>query len=133
MWTWKPDGLIKVLFILKTNHTAGELFHAVKDSLKDKIYMYLGNGIVYIYEDTAIGGNLDVGTTQATTSINAYVNRAGHQGNVEMEPGWNTQGYINFNTTASDGLFFTATKDVIYMYCGLIIVYFLQTNNKCLR
>ena len=29
----------------KTNHTAGELYFAVKDSLKDKIYMYVGTDI----------------------------------------------------------------------------------------
>ena len=54
---WASQGFIHV----KTNHTAGELFFAVKDSLKDNTYMYLGNDIVYIYENTTIGGNLDVG------------------------------------------------------------------------
>ena len=74
--------------------------------------------------------NLDAGIAQATTSIKAYLNHAGHQGNVEIEARWNTQGYINFNTTASDGLLFIATKDVIYMYCGLnIINFYIPTTN----
>ena len=34
--------------------------------------------------DTTISGNLDVGPSQAVTSIKAYVNHAGHQGNVEF-------------------------------------------------
>ena len=63
MWKWKPDWLIKVFFQFKINNTAGEVFFAVKDSLRDKIYMYIGHGIVYFCEDTTIGNNLDVGAT----------------------------------------------------------------------
>ena len=79
---------------------------------------------LWIYDngDTSISGTLNVGPAQATTSIKAYVNHAGHQGNVEIEARWNTHGYINFNTTASDGLLFIATKYVICMYCGLNII-----------
>ena len=58
------------------------------------------------------------------TSIRAYVNHAGHQGNVEIEARWKSQGYVNFNTTNADGLLFAATKDVVYLYCGLDIIYF---------
>ena len=47
----------------KTNHTDGLLLFAVQGSLGDKVYMYMGNDIVYIYGDTAICGNLDVGST----------------------------------------------------------------------
>ena len=43
---------------------------------------------------------------------------------------WNTQDYINFNTTASDGLLFLAAKDVIYMYCVLNIVYFYKPTTN---
>ena len=57
-------------------------------------------------------------------------NHAGHQGNVEIEAMWNTQGYINFNTTASDGLLFIATKDVLYMYCGINNVYFYKPTTN---
>ena len=60
------------------------------------------------------------------TSIRAYVNHAGHQGNVEIEARWNSQGYLNFNTTNADGLLPAATKDVLYMYCGLNIIYFYK-------
>ena len=42
--------------------------------------------------NTTINGNLNVGPAQAVTSITAYVNHAGHQGNVETEAMWNTQG-----------------------------------------
>ena len=56
---WRDQGFIH----FKTNYTAGYLFFAVKDALRDKIYMYCGNDIVYIYENTTIGGDLDVGST----------------------------------------------------------------------
>ena len=41
-------------------------------------------------------GNLDVGTAQAVTSIKAYVNHAGHQGNVQIEARWKSQGCYSF-------------------------------------
>ena len=66
-----------------------------------------------------LSGNLEVGPSQAVTSIKAYVNHAGHQGNVEIKALWNSQGYVNFNTTNADGLLVIATKDVLYLYCGL--------------
>ena len=49
-------------------------------------------------------GNLDVGPSQAVTSIKAYVNHAGHQGNVEIKALWSSQGYVNFNTTYPGGV-----------------------------
>ena len=73
------------------------------------------------YKDTSIGGNLDVGITQAQTSIKAYANHAGYQGNVEIEARWKSQGFIHFSTTNPDGLLLTATKDDLYLYCGLNI------------
>ena len=53
---WRDQGFIH----FKTNYTAGYLFFAVKDALRDKIYMYCGNDTVHIYEDTTISGNLGV-------------------------------------------------------------------------
>ena len=53
---WANQGYIH----FKTNQTDGLLFFAVKDSLRDKVYMYIGNDTVYIYEDTTVGGNLNV-------------------------------------------------------------------------
>ena len=89
---------------------------------------------VNIYTYTTISGNLDVGPSQATTSIEAYVNHAGHQSNVEIEARWNSPCYIHFNTTNADGLLFLATKYVIYMCCGLNTYHiFLQTNHTCFR
>ena len=63
------------------------------------------------------------------TSIKAYVNHAGHQGNVEREARWNSQGYINSNTTTADGLLLIATKDVVYLYCGLNTIFYKPTTN----
>ena len=80
--------------------------------------------------DADISGNLDVGITQAQTSIKAYVNHLGHQGNVELNAMWNSQGYLNFNTTNADGLLFIATKYVLYMYVGLGIVYFYKPTTN---
>ena len=80
--------------------------------------------------DAAISGHLDVGPSQTKTSIKAYVNHAGHQGNVEIEAMWNSQGYFNSNTTNANGLLFFATKNVLNIYCGLNIVYlYKQTTN----
>ena len=81
----------------------------------------------------ALNVNADGGPSQAVTSIKAYVNHAGHQGNVEIEARLRSQGFIHFNTDYSEGLLLFAVKDDLYMYCGLDIIYFLQTNNKCIR
>ena len=81
--------------------------------------------------DTSISGiNLDVGPSQAVTSIKAYVNHDGHQGNVEIKAVWSSQGYVNFDTTYPDGLLLTATKDVLYLYCGLNIIYFYKPTTN---
>ena len=63
---WANQGYIH----FETNHTDGLLLFAVKDSLKDEVYMYLGNDIVYFCEDTSIAGNLNVGCIMNTTKIN---------------------------------------------------------------
>ena len=47
----------------KTNQTDGLLLDDVKDSLRDNVYMYIGNDIAYVYEDTIIGGSLNVAPT----------------------------------------------------------------------
>ena len=65
-----------------------------------------------------------IGPSQAVTSIKAYVNHAGHQGNVEIKALCHSQGYLNFDTTNADALLLAATKDALYMYCGLNIIYF---------
>ena len=78
---------------------------------------------IYDKGNTSISGNLDVGVGAPQTSVKAYVNRAGHQGNVEIEARWNSQGSIHFNTTNPDGWLFLATKDVLYVYCGINNVY----------
>ena len=77
-----------------------------------------------------IDGNLDVGPSQAVTSIKAYVNHAGHQGYVELKALWNSQGYLNFSTTHVDCSFLAATKGVLYLYCGLITIYFYKPTTN---
>ena len=57
-------------------------------------------------------------------------NHAGHQGNVELNALWNSQDYLNFNTTHSDGLLLIATKYVLYLYCGLNIIYFYKPTTN---
>ena len=114
---------------LSTTRTGGG-WMCFKINNDDYIQLPSSDNKVNIYKTTAISINLDVGTTQTQTSIKTYVNHAGHQGNVDIEAMWSTQAYINFNTTASDGLLFTATKDVIYMHCGLDIVYFYKPTTN---
>ena len=48
---------------------------------------------VNVYKDTTISGNSDVGVGASRKSIKAYVNHAGHQGNVEIEARWNSRFY----------------------------------------
>ena len=80
--------------------------------------------------DTSIGGNLDAGTTQAQTSIKAYVNHAGYQGNIQIEPGWRSQGFIYFHTNYSEGLLSFVVKYDVYMYVGIEVVYFYKPTTN---
>ena len=108
---WASQGFIH----FKTNHTTGELFFAVKDSLRGKIYMYCGTDIVYIYEDATIGGNLDVGPSQAQTSIKAYFNHAGSTGHIRIEGRYRDQGCLHFETNYQYGeMFLTVRKYIPY-------------------
>ena len=86
------------------------------------------NGIlIYDNGNTTISGNLDVGTTQAQTSIKAYVNHAGHQGNIQIGARWRrSQGFIHFSTDHPECLLLFAAKDVLYMYVGAEVVYFYK-------
>ena len=81
---------------------------------------------VNIYKDTSIGGNSDVGITQAQTSIKTYVNHAGYQGNIQIEPRWGSQGFIHFNANCPEGLLLFAVKDDLYMHVGIEVVYFYK-------
>ena len=80
--------------------------------------------------NTTTGGNLDAGTAQAVTSIKAYVNHAGRQGNVEIEARWHSQGFTHFNTTNPDGLLLIAAKDDLCLYCGLNIRCFYKPTTN---
>ena len=82
---------------------------------------------------TTISGKLDVGLGASVTSIKAYVNHAGNQSNIQIDARWRSQGFIHFNTDYADGLLVVAVKYYLYMYCGLNIIYLLQTNNEFFR
>ena len=77
-----------------------------------------------------IVGNLDAGITQAQTSIKAYVNHAGYQGNIQIEPRWRSQGFIHSNTNYPEGLLSFAVKDDLYMYVGIEVVYFYKPTTN---
>ena len=77
-----------------------------------------------------IDGNLEVGQDPAKTSIKAYVNHLGNQGNVEIEARWRNQGFLHFNTNHSYGYIFLVVKDVLYLYCGLDILYFYKPTTN---
>ena len=79
---------------------------------------------INIYRDTTTNGNLDVGVTQAQTSIKAYINHAGYKGNIRIEPRWRSQGFIYVNTDCPEGLLLFAVKDDLYTYVGIEVVYF---------
>ena len=102
----------------KINHTAGELFFAVKDSLGDKTYMYVGNDIVYVYEDTKIAGNLDVGTTQAQRNVNTCFNHAGSTGFMIMEGRYRDQGFLHFETNYQYGEMFLIVGNTCFIRCS---------------
>ena len=100
-----------------------------KTNSDDYIQLPGSENKVNTYKDTS-SGNLDVGITQAQTSIKAYVNHWGHQGNVEIEARWNSQGFIHSNTTNPDGLLLFAVKDDLYMYVGIEVVYFYKPTTN---
>ena len=76
------------------------------------------NKIARFASNLTINGNLDVGSSQAQTSIKAYVNQAGYQGNIQIEARWRSEGFIHFNTNYSLGYMFLVVKDSLYQYCG---------------
>ena len=132
------------LAAIPQNHSNNDLSFALKCFLLNQLWcsgVATSNQYIISHENstkfsiqsngnTTIGGNLDVEPSQTVTSIKAYGNHAGHQGNVEIKALWTSQGYVNFNTTDAYGLLLAATKDVLYLYCGLDIIYLLQTNHK---
>ena len=85
---------------------------------------------VNIHKDTAISGNLDVGVGAAQTSIKAHVNHAGHQGNIQIEARWRSEGFIHFNTNHSQGYMFLVATDSLYQYCGNNNVYFAKPTTN---
>ena len=116
-------------------HLEGDMVFVTKDStnvLGEAFRIYDGKAASFASKLT-INGNLNVGPTQSVTSIKAYVNHAGHQGNVKIEARWRSQGFIHVNTDYSEGLLLFAVKDDLYMLCALNIIYILQTNNTCIR
>ena len=89
------------------------------------------NGLTLKPNGSAVlSGNLDVGVTQAQTSIKAYVNHAGYQGNIQIEPRWRSQGFIHFNTNYPEGLLLFAAKDGLHMYVGIEVVHFYKPTTN---
>ena len=77
---WANQGYIH----FKTNHTDGLLLSVVKDSLRDEVYMYIGNDIVYIHGDTATGGHLDVGVGATSSKIDSHSNQQDYTAVTEL-------------------------------------------------
>ena len=91
-------------------------------TVKDDLHMYCGTNLVYMYKYTTIDGHLDVGLGASQTSIKAYVNHAGYQGNIQIEARWRSEGFIHSNTNHQQGYMFLVVKDALYLYCGNNIV-----------
>ena len=121
----KANGSWDMFLNLQTTYPNGGWMY-FRINTDDYIQLPGSDNKVSIYKDTSTSVNLDVGVGAPVTPIKAYVNHAGHQGNVELEARWNSQSYISFNTANADGLLFLATKYVIYSYCGLGVIYFYK-------
>ena len=123
---WRDQGYIH----FKTNHTAGLLLFAVKDSLRDKVYMYCGNDIVYIYEDTTIAGNLDVGSTGdnsikihgtgATTSYAEFKVSNGQNCVWDFQNPSNSNVWSSIKVKGITFMIFTPTDNIIHHYKPLV-------------
>ena len=69
--------------------------------------------------DVSISGNLDVGVGASHSTIKAHVDHVGYTGYIGLEARWNTQGYMNFETTSpGTSYLFLAIKSDPYLYCG---------------
>ena len=115
MMKWKPDGLIKVICIL-TDNPDGVLLFAVKGPLKDEVYMYLGNYIACICEDTTISGNPDVGATGnnsikihgagVATSCALFKTHNGYSSYWDFQNGNHSQAWSNISVKGSSFMSF---------------------------
>ena len=85
---------------------------------------------IYGNGNTSVSGNSDVGLGASVTSIKAYVNHCGNQGNIQMEARWGSQGFIHFIIDYADGLLLIAAKDDLYTYGGLNIIYFYKPTTN---
>ena len=68
--------------------------------------------------NTTISGNLDVGTSQAQTSIKAYVNHAGSTGHIRIEGRYRDQGYLHFETNDQYGEMFLTVRNTFFTRCS---------------
>ena len=145
MWKWKPDGLIKIIFILKINQTDGLLLFAFKDSLKDKVYMYVGNDIVYIYEDTTIAGNLDAGSTgnnsikthgtAVATAYAAFKINNGYNSFWDFQNGNHSQAWSNISIKGSSYMS-PSHHDNIIIHTRIFVNWHddrLKENGRCIE
>ena len=106
-------------------HLEGDMVFFTKDSTNalGEAFRIYDNKTARFASNSTVNGNLDVGSSQAQTSIKAYVNHAGYQSNTQIEARWRSEGFIHFNTNYSLGYMFLVAKDPLYQYCGNNIVY----------
>ena len=114
---------------LSTTRTDGGWMY-FKINNDDYMQLSSSGNKINIYKDTSISGNLDVGITQAQTPIKAYVNHMGSQGNIQIEPRWRSQGFIQFNTDCEAGLLLFAVEDDLYMYVGIEVVFLYKPTTN---
>ena len=86
-------------------------------TVKDDLHMYCGNNKVHMCTDTSIDGNLDVGQSQAQTSIKAYFNHAGSTGHIRIEGRYRDQGFLHFETNYQYGDFLIV-RNTFFIRCS---------------
>ena len=68
--------------------------------------------------NTTITGNLDVGPSQAQTSIKAYFNHAGSTGHIRIEGRYRDQGFLHFETNYQYGEMFLTVRNTYFIRCS---------------
>ena len=68
--------------------------------------------------NTTIAGNLDVGPSQAQTSIKAYFNHAGSTGHIRIDGGTRDTGFLHFETNYQYGELFLTVRSISFSRCS---------------
>ena len=103
----RMEAQYRNVFLLSfdTTYSHGYIFLEVND-----YYMYCGNNLVHMYNDTTVDGNLDVGQSQAQTSIKAWFNHVGSTGFMMTEGRYRDQGLLHFGTNYQYGELFLTVR-----------------------